>query len=76
VKFANKTPLIDLELSKNLIDAGWSKIKGPRNLGITISISIPLMFINSIMSMLVMIPLYNQFTSILDYNPFLLLYKW
>jgi len=65
MKFVKKIPPTDHELSKDLVEAGWSKIKEPKNLGMTILISIPIMFLNGLISILVMLPFYNPFARIL-----------
>lgn len=58
MKFVKEIPTADKKLSDKLISEGWKKIREPKNLFTTILISIPLMFINAIISILII----NQFS--------------
>lgn len=59
MKFVKKIPDADKKLSDKLISEGWEKIREPKNLFVTILISIPLMFINAVISILII----NQFSN-------------
>jgi len=70
MKFVKKIPLTDSQLSKELMSLGWSKIKEPKNLMMTILLSVPIMFLNGIISILIMVPFDNPFASILANHSF------
>lgn len=58
MKYIKKIPSSDKELSNKLISEGWKKIKEPSNLGIVTLLSIPFMFINGIITMVIVLSLY------------------
>lgn len=58
MKYIKKIPSSDKELSNKLISEGWKKIKEPSNLGIVTLLSIPFMFINGIITMVIVFSLY------------------
>ncbi len=58
MQYLKKIPSTDKELSTKLISEGWNKLKEPSNLGIAILLSVPFMFINGIISMVISFYLY------------------
>ena len=65
MKFVSRIPPTDKELSERLVTAGWKKIKEPKNLFTTILISMPIVFINGIIALLITVQFYNPFVNIL-----------
>lgn len=70
MKFVKEIPPIDKKLSDKLISHGWIKIKEPKNLLTTMLVSIPLMFINSLISILIINQFYSPWVDILDKRSF------
>jgi hypothetical protein len=58
MRYAKKIPPTDKELSNKLITEKWTKLKEPSNLGIATLLSLPFMFINGAISMLIIFYLY------------------
>ncbi|HZK54807.1 MAG TPA: DUF3267 domain-containing protein [Desulfosporosinus sp.] len=58
MRYINKIPPADKELGNELISQGWAKLKEPSNLGISILLSTPFMFINGAISMVIAFFLY------------------
>lgn len=48
MQYIKKIPIINKDLSNQLLSKGWKRLKEPSNLFISILISIPFMFINAI----------------------------
>ncbi len=48
MKYIRKIPTADKEVSAKLVADGWTKLKEPSNLGLTILLSVPFMIINGV----------------------------
>ncbi|EJO5347750.1 DUF3267 domain-containing protein [Clostridium botulinum] len=59
MRYTKKMPWTDKELSKKLLLEGWTRLKEPTNLSMAILLSIPFMFINGFISMIISFYLYN-----------------
>lgn len=58
MRYVKKIPSTDKELRDKLLSNGWTKLKEPSNLGIATLLSIPFMFVNGIISMVIAFYLY------------------
>lgn len=65
MKYSKFIPKSDNELSAKLLSDGWNKLKEPKNLLITIFLSIPFMLINGAVTLLVMFWLYPPLQNLL-----------
>lgn len=63
-----KIPSTDKELSNKLISEGWTKLKEPSNLGIATLLSVPFMFINGAISIVMAFYLYPPLKEIWNGN--------
>ncbi|MDD2211723.1 MAG: DUF3267 domain-containing protein [Clostridia bacterium] len=70
MKYAKKIPSTDKELSHKLLSGGWKKLKEPSSLGMAILLSVPFMFINGIISMVIAYYLYSPLREFIDSNSF------
>ncbi|MDP4178078.1 MAG: DUF3267 domain-containing protein [Bacillota bacterium] len=68
MKFIKKIPSTDKELKNKLLSNGWNKLKEPSNLGIATLLSVPFMFINGIISMVIIFYLYPPLKELLNSN--------
>ena len=59
MRYIKKIPPTDEELSNKLISEGWRKLKEPSNLVIATLLSVPFMFINGGIYLLIVFYLYN-----------------
>lgn len=59
MRYIKKIPPADKELSNKLISEGWRKLKEPSNLVIATLLSVPFMFINGGIYLLIVFYLYN-----------------
>lgn len=66
MKYIKKIPPADKELSSKLISEGWRKLKEPSSLGKSNLFSIPFMFINGVISVLIAYALYSPMKEILN----------
>ena len=66
MRYVKKIPLTDRELSNKLISEGWTKLKEPSNLGIATLLSVPFMFINGAISMVIAFYLYPPLKELLN----------
>jgi len=65
MRFVRRIPATDKKLSEKLVAENWRKIKEPKNLLTAILASVPLMFINGLLSISIIIPIYNPLKSII-----------
>lgn len=65
MRYIKKIPPVDKELGKELISDGWTKLKEPSNLIISILLSVPFMFINAAISIVIAYYLYPPLNELL-----------
>lgn len=70
MKFARKIPQGDKKISEKLLEDGWKKLKEPKNLVISILISIPIMLINALISVFFSTRFYNPVEKIIEEKSF------
>lgn len=68
MKYIKKIPTTDSDLSNTLISTGWTKIKEPSNLNLSILFSIPFMIINSIIFMAIAYHIYPPLKDFIHSN--------
>lgn len=68
MKYIRKIPLTDTDLSHRLITAGWTKIKEPSSLKLSILLSMPFMLINGIIFMAIAFYSYPPLKDFLSNN--------
>ena len=61
-----RIPPTDTKLSDKLISEGWTKLKEPSNLGIATLLSVPFMFINGAISIIIALYLYPSLKELLN----------
>jgi hypothetical protein len=66
MRFIRKIPPTDKELSDKLIANGWTKLKEPSNLSIATLFSIPFMFINGSISIVISFILYTPIKELIN----------
>lgn len=64
--FTRNMPTTDKSLSEELVTDGWLKIKEPKNLLTAISASVPFMFLNVVLPILISLQFYKHFISTLE----------
>lgn len=84
MRYVKKIPPTDKELRNELLSNGWTKLKEPSNLGMATLLSVPFMFINGILFMVIAFYLYpplkevfnseNDFSINFTVNLFTLIY--
>lgn len=70
MKFARKIPQGDKKISEELLKAGWKRLKEPKNLAVSILISIPIMLINTLISVFISTRFYNPVEKIIEERSF------
>lgn len=68
MKYVKRIPSTDKELRDKLLSNGWTKLKEPSNLGIATLLSVPFMFINGIISMVIIFYLYPPLKELFNSN--------
>lgn len=68
MKYIKKIPPPDKELRNELIAKGWTKLKEPSNLAIATLLSVPFMFINGAISIVITFYLYPTLKELLNSN--------
>ena len=66
MRYIKKIPLADKVLGNELISEGWTKLKEPSNLIISTLISVPFMFINGVIFMIIAFYLYPPLKELLS----------
>jgi hypothetical protein len=66
LKFVKNIPPADKALSEKLLNAGWQKIKEPKNLLMAILFSVPFMLLGGIISGSIIWLFYNPFEEFLS----------
>jgi len=66
MRYINKIPPADKVLGNELISEGWTRLKEPSNLIIAILFSVPFMFINGVISMVIASYLYPPLKELLN----------
>jgi len=66
MKYIKKIPLADKALSNELISEGWTKLKEPSNLILSILLSVPFMYINAFISIVIASYLYPPLKELLN----------
>lgn len=66
MKYIKKIPLADKALGNELISEGWKKLKEPSNLIISILLSVPFMFINAVIFIVIASYLYPPLKELLN----------
>lgn len=70
MKFATKVPQSDKKISEALLKDGWKRLKEPKNLAISILISMPIAIINAFISYIVIIQFYNPIAKVIASRSF------
>lgn len=70
MKFARKIPQGDKKISEELLKADWKRLKEPKNLAVSILISIPIMLINALISVFISTRFYNPVEKIIEERSF------
>ncbi len=70
MKYIKKIPSADKAFGNELISEGWTKLKEPSNLIISILLSVPFMYINAVISIVIAFYLYPPLKELLNGEQF------